>query len=182
MTEVKRRRVHTRSIQVEAYLREDELWDLVATIRDVKQKDFPLEVGVCKAGAPFHEMQLTITIDRTMNIVAAAAGTTAAPFMGACDTFPEVYQKLVGLNLLQGFRAAVRERLGGNRGCTHITELAGVLPTVAIQSFAGEVFRPDRGPEGSMPLHLDRCHALRLDGPVVLRRYPRWYTGKGDKP
>jgi len=29
--------------------------------------------------------------------------------------------RLVGLNLMKGFRQAVKERLGGVQGCTHIT-------------------------------------------------------------
>jgi hypothetical protein len=177
MSQAARHLVHTRSIQVEAYLRDDKLWDLVATVRDVKEKDVPLEGGVRRAGEAFHDMELTVTIDPRMEIVAARASTKAGPFMGDCDSFPEAYQQLVGLNLLQGFRAAVRERLGGNQGCTHITELAGVLPTAAIQAFSGEMTRPDRI-DGSMPKHLDRCRALRLDGPVVARLYPRWAQNK----
>jgi succinyl-CoA synthetase beta subunit len=88
--------------------------------------------------------------------------------MGTCDSFPEIYQKLVGLSLLQGFREAVAKRLGGTQGCTHITELAGVLPTVAIQAFAGEIVHLEPNSE-KLPLQLDRCRALRLDGPVVAR-------------
>ena len=174
-----RRLVHTRSIQVQAYLRDDALWDLVATVRDVKECDFPVDSGIRRAGEPFHSMELTLTIDARMQILAARAKTFAAPYEGECDTFQEVYARLVGLNLLQGFRAAVRERLGGVEGCTHINELAGVLPTAAIQAFVGEVPRPDRI-EGAQPRHLDRCHALRTDGPIVAKYYPRWYRNKGE--
>jgi hypothetical protein len=177
MPQVQRRLVHTRSIRFEAYQREDRLWDFVASVQDVKTRDFPLENGTRSAGDPFHDMRITVTIDATMTIVAVEAVTIAAPFMGACDTFSQVYQKLVGLNLLLRFRAAVRERVGGNQGCTHVSELAALLPTVAIQAFSGEMPRPDRGPD-AMPLQLDRCHALRLDGPVVARLYPRWYINK----
>jgi hypothetical protein len=43
MPQVNRRLVHTRSIHVDAYARDDKLWDLVATIQDVKQRDLKLE-------------------------------------------------------------------------------------------------------------------------------------------
>jgi hypothetical protein len=173
MPHVNRRLVHTRSIRVDAYARDDKHWDLVASIQDVKPADLQLEAHVCPAGQPVHEMQLTVRIDLRMQIVAVQAKTIAAPYQGHCDSFPEVYQSLVGLNLLQGFHAAVRERLGGTQGCTHITELASVLPTVAIQAFAGEVVQLKLDSE-KMPKQLDRCRALRLDGPVVARLYPRW--------
>jgi hypothetical protein len=184
MTDVSRRLVHTRSIRVDAYLRDDALWDLVATIRDVKQRDLEIDGRVTPAGAPVHDMELTVTINPFLQIVAAQARTLSAPYKGACDVFPEAYEKLVGLNLVQGFRAAVRERLGGTMGCTHITELCSVLPTAAIQAFAGEVLRVDPQSE-TMPMQLDRCRALRRDGPVVARLYPRWHRAtdphEGDK-
>lgn len=176
MTSATRRLVHSRSIQVDAYQRDDGLWDLAATIRDVKTRDLELEDGVRRAGEPLHDMALTVTIDAGMQIVAVDAATNAAPFNGTCKEVPAVYQSLVGLNLLMRFRNAVRERVGGNRGCTHISELAAILPTVAIQAFAGHVRRPDRTDDDTMPLHLDRCRALRLDGPVVRKHYPRWYV------
>ncbi len=177
MPSLARRLVHTRTISVEGYARDDGLWDLVASLRDVKSKDFELRRGTLPANEALHHMQLTVTVDRGMNIVDASARTLAAPFMGECETFPDVYKQLIGLNLMQGFRAAVRERLGGNKACTHITELAGVLPTVAIQSFAGEVpMQPKSG--DVMPLQLDGCRALRLDGPIVAKYHPRWYRDK----
>lgn len=174
MTDVSRKLVHTRSIRVDAYLRDDALWDLVATIRDVKQRDLAFDGRVTPAGAPVHDMELTVTINPFLQIVAARARTLAAPYMGSCDAFPEAYEKLVGLNLVHGFRAEVRERLGGVLGCTHITELCSVLPTAAIQAFAGEVLPVDAD-SVTMPMQLDRCRALRRDGAVVARLYPRWH-------
>jgi hypothetical protein len=170
---VNRRRVHTRSITVEAWRRDDECWDLVAHIRDTKDRPLPLEARTLEPGEPLHDMELTVTIDGAMNVVAAGATTRAAPYPDACLGFGDVYGELVGLNLLKGFRAGVRERVGARDGCTHVTELAAVLPTVAIQAFANEVSRPDRA-TGTMPRHLDGCRALRRDGAVVARLYPQW--------
>jgi hypothetical protein len=102
------------------------------------------------------------------------------------------YRKLVGLNLLQDFRKHLMARLGGVHGCTHITELATVLPTAAVQAFAGEVFKTrdaahqgleagEKRAEEKQPWQLDRCHALRTDGPTVAQFYPRWYRSKKQK-
>ena len=69
-------------------------------------------------------------------------------------------------------------------GCSHITELAKVLPTAAVQAFADEVFKTrDTAYEAHheddvKPWQLDRCHALRSDGPAVEKFYPRWYEPK----
>ncbi|MEP6607800.1 MAG: DUF2889 domain-containing protein [Burkholderiaceae bacterium] len=173
-----RRHVHTRSIKVDAYAREDGLWDLEAVLTDTKARDFVLATGLRPAGEPVHDMLLTVTIDAQFNVLAAEVNSRAVPYPQHCGTIAPEYSKLIGLNLLQNFRKSAAARLGGVKGCTHLTELSGVLPTVAIQAFAGEVFRSHETPSDAgeaRPAQLDRCHALRLDGPAVAQFYPRWY-------
>jgi Protein of unknown function (DUF2889) len=197
-----RRLVHQRSIRVEAYARADGLWDVEATLVDTKAKDFRLATGVRTAGDPVHEMSLRVTVDTKLNVIDAAARTSRMPYPGHCDRIAPDYRKLIGLNLSRNFFLRARELLGGTSGCTHLTELAAVLPTATIQAFAGEVYQPsDRSSEPSgessgkssdnaapdsvaqqRPFQLDRCHALRTDGPAVASFYPRWYTGAKPVP
>ncbi len=173
---VPRRLVHRRSIAVECYARDDGLWDLQATLRDVKTRDIVLSEQVRPAGVPVHDMLLVVTIDSGFNIVRASSHTLASPY-AACGDHDDAYAALVGLNLLRNFRSAVRERLGGVLGCTHLTELTQVLPTAAVQGLAGLVqwdMPQAAGREPGMPFQLNHCHALRLDGPTVARFYPQW--------
>lgn len=176
-----RRHVHTRSIRVDAYARDDGLWDLEAVLTDTKYRDFPLATGVRKAGDPVHEMVLAVTIDTGMTIVAARAESRWMPYPGHCNAIVDDYGKLVGLNLLQDFRRQLQARLGGVLGCSHITELAKVLPTAAVQAFADEVFKTRdtaydaHHEDDTRPWQLDRCHALRSDSAAVRQFYPRWY-------
>ena len=107
-------------------------------------------------------------------MVDVAAHSLAVPYPGQCEAITPAYKKLMGLNLLKGFRAAVRERLGGIDGCTHLSELAAVVPTAAIQAFAGE--RAHLRSAEEKPFQLDHCHALRTDGDAVRQFYPRWYV------
>ena len=81
---------------------------------------------------------------------------------------------------MQGFRRAVQERLGGVRGCTHLTELSQLLPTAIVQAFAGDVIDTQEPALGAaQPFQIDRCHALRSDGDVVALHYPRWFRPAG---
>jgi hypothetical protein len=179
-----RRHVHTRSLRVDAYVRDDGLWDLEAVLTDTKSRDFPLATGLRKAGDPVHDMVLTVTIDTKFNVVAAHAESRRVPYPGHCDSIGPQYNKLVGLNLLQDFRKHVHARLGGVHGCSHITELVGILPTAAVQAFVGEVFEHrDAAYEGHQedehkPWQIDRCHALKSDSPAVAQFYPRWHQPK----
>ncbi|WP_322994887.1 DUF2889 domain-containing protein [Castellaniella sp.] len=173
-----RQPMHTRSIRVQAYSREDGLWDLDAELIDTKAYDFPLRSGeVHPAGAPIHHMHLRVTIDTQLTITDAQVAYDAAPYGDFCSAIAPDYRRLIGLNLLKQFRHQVRERFGRAAGCTHVTELTSVLPTVAIQSMVGQ---QRRLPADQRPFQLDGCHALRVDGPVVREHYPSWYVPPGD--
>lgn len=175
---------HRRSIDVQIFARDDGLWEVDARLIDVKTRDLPMAAGLRPAGTPLHEMLLRLVIDTRLNILAAGAQTLWMPYPDHCDAYErpdgsDIYTRLVGLNLLKGFRAAVKERLGGAQGCTHITEMCQVLPTAVIQAFAGEVLDTREGSaDGAPPFQIDRCHALRSDGEAVRLHYPKWYRAR----
>lgn len=171
-----RRLMHSRATLVQVYAREDGLFDVEAELRDTKTRDMQLSAGIRKAGEPVHDMLLHLVVDRQLNIIEARSDTRAMPYPGHCDQHGDVYARLKGMNLLKGFRAAVKQQLSGDRGCTHLTELCQILPTAVIQAFAGDVIDTREGSaDGQPPFQLDRCHALRRDGAVVQAHYPRWY-------
>jgi hypothetical protein len=118
-------------------------------------------------------MWLRITVDRNLVIVDAAAAMDAMPYVDHCDKIVPAYRKLVGLAIRPGYHRQVLELLGGIRGCTHITEMAGALATAAFQTMAGQRLQDP----GKKPFQLDRCHALDATKPAVAKYYPRWYTG-----
>jgi hypothetical protein len=170
---------HRRNIDVQIYSRGGGLWEVDAHITDVRSRDTKMSFGVLPAGQPIHDMLLRLVVDERFNILEAGAQTTAMPYRGECDSYGDLYSRLVGLNLMKGFRHAVKERLGGVQGCTHVTELGQVLPTAVVQAFAGVVLDTRGEHEGSQqPFQIDRCHALRSDGEVVRNIYPRWYRAK----
>jgi hypothetical protein len=164
---------HSRRLDVQVYARGDGLWEVDATISDTKTRDARMAASLRPAGEPIHDMLLRLVVDERFNIVEAGAQTRAMPYPDLCNAYGDAYGRLVGLNLMQGFRAALRERVGGVVGCTHITELAQVLPTAVVQAFAGEVL-DTRGDGAERPFQIDRCHALRADGEAVRLYYPRW--------
>ncbi|MGK2898467.1 MAG: DUF2889 domain-containing protein [Burkholderiaceae bacterium] len=172
---------HRRSIDVQIYARGDGLWEVDAHITDVRPTETHLITGTLPAGQPLHDMLLRIVVDERFNVVEAGAQTTAMPYRGVCDNYGDAYGRLVGLNLMKGFRQAVRERLGGAHGCTHVTELTQILPTAVVQAFAGQVIDTRGDAESSSrPFQIDRCHALKADGAIVETHYPRWYRGRRD--
>jgi hypothetical protein len=176
ISEVERELTHTRRVRYEGYKRSDGLWDIEAHLTDVKNHDFRLKTGVRRAGQAVHDMWLRVTIDRSFTIVAAEASSETVPYPGGCETIAPAYRALVGLSLIKDFRRKTRELLGGVRGCTHLTEMLGGLPTAAIQTFAGEM--PEESDDGRKPFQLDQCHALETSSQTVKQWYPKWHRTK----
>ncbi|MCK9989728.1 MAG: DUF2889 domain-containing protein [Rugosibacter sp.] len=180
-TSAPRKLVHTRRVDIQCWYREDGLLDMEACMVDLKEKDYPLppSLDVRLKGQPLHDMRVRLTIDQEMTIHDVVVSSDAVPYPGGCDTIAPVYQQLIGLSLMKGFRRAVMERFGGVRGCSHITELLGALPTAAFQTMAsvqrekGVVDWDDR--IDTQPAQLDHCHALEISTETVRQFYPRWY-------
>lgn len=169
-----RQPLHHRDIIVRGYRRDDGKFDIEGHLHDTKEIDFKVASGQRNAGDSLHSMWLRITIDRTLTIVDAEAATDAMPYVGYCDQIAPDYKKLIGLAIRPGFSGRVKELLGGTNGCTHITDLIGVVATTAFQTIAGQGMQAS----GAKPFQLDRCHALALSAPAVARYYPEWYTGR----
>lgn len=170
---VPREPLHRRAIEIQGYKREDGLYDIEGHLVDTKPYDFKLAAGLRPAGEPIHDMWLRITVDRSLTIVDAAAAMDAMPYVDHCDRIVPAYRLLVGLAIRAGYQQRVKELLGGVRGCTHITELAGALATAAFQTMAGQRLQPP----DQRPFQIGRCHALAETAPAVGRYYPKWYRG-----
>jgi hypothetical protein len=182
-TPVSRRALrHTRAIDIQAFAREDGLWDLDAHITDIKVHDTLLASGLRQGGQPLHDLWLRITVDKQLTIVDAEAVSDAVPYPGFCNTIGPAYKALIGLNLMKGFRQELKARLSGIAGCTHLTELAQILPTAAVQAYANDVWptydKASATQSKEKPFQLDKCHALRTDGGAVIEFYPSWVAAK----
>jgi hypothetical protein len=179
-----RQLMHRRTFTYEVYEREDGLWEIDAQIQDHKAHDITVANQSRPVGKALHDMVLRLTLDNTLTIVAVEAKTIAAPYNELCQTINSAYEKMVGLNVIMSFRARLKERFADTAGCTHITELANAVPTVAIQGIGVVLaLRARKSVEasddafGSKPFQLDKCHALASDAQAVALYYPKWYTG-----
>lgn len=174
---VARRQMHLRQVESCAFQRDDGLWDLEITLMDRKPFTFPGGSRDHPAGTPIHHLGLRVTVDTKGRVLQAGAVMRAVPYEETCPGVAAAYGQLVGLELFEGFRAEVKRRLAGRAGCSHLSELAAMLPTLAVQAFAG-VVEPvrDDGSHGERPKYLDRCHGLSVEGEAVRRYFPRWYV------
>lgn len=170
-----REHLHTRDIDLKGYRREDGLWDIEAHLTDTKTYGFPnRDRGTIEAGEAIHDMWLRVTVDGGLTIRAVEAATDSSPFE-VCGAITPAFEKLEGLTIGPGWQREARRLVGGVHGCTHLFELLGPIATIAFQTM---VRSSTPGEKKKKPRHLDTCHALSTDGPVVKAHYPEFYTGE----
>ena len=172
-----RERLHLRRVSYEGFRRDDGLFDIEAHITDHKDRDYKLAMGTRSKDIPVHNMWARVTIDRRFEVIDIEAVTDEMPYPGQCNRIGPEYKKLIGSNLLKGFRKSIAENMGGVKGCTHLSELLGYLPTAAVQTFAG-IKNEAETVDGKKPFQLDSCHALATNTETVRVYYPKWFAGE----
>lgn len=169
---------HTRNIRCRGYLRDDGHYDIEAEMEDLSAEASSMPFVELPAGGTLHLMTIAMTLDADMVIQHIEARTHTAPTPD-CAAINAAYAALKGVRIGTGFRQEVKTRLGGVRGCTHLTDLLGPLATTALQT-AMSVQR-DAVPwrtriEGDQPLPrpwiIGTCHAYRLDGEAARVIWP----------
>ena len=172
-----RERLHRRGVSYEGFRRDDGLFDIEAHITDHKDRDYKLAMGTRSKDIPVHNMWARVTIDRRFEVIDIEAVTDEMPYPGECNRIGPEYKKLIGSNLLKGFRKSIADNMGGVKGCTHLSELLGYLPTAAVQTFAGIKNEAD-SVDGKKPFQLDSCHALATNTETVRVYYPKWFVAE----
>jgi hypothetical protein len=165
--------VHTRSIVCRSFRRADGGMDIDARFIDTRPFAYHSEFrGDCPPGAALHHMQLRVTLDRQRHVQALQSAMPGTPYTG-CAEVNANFQRVVGLSMGRGFRKALRERLGGVKGCTHMLALLEAVAAAAVQAFASNAHLPV--PAGQpAPVRVfqrqalqDSCWSYRSDGPVM---------------
>jgi hypothetical protein len=179
-----REHLHTRSVSYTGYKRDDGLWDIEGHLTDTKT--YPIDNSwrnKIEVGEPLHEMLIRVTVNDDLLIKDIEAVTENSPFE-MCPNITPNYKALIGVVIGAGWRSAIRQKVGGTAGCTHITELLFPLATAAIQTImpmkskAGKnKISSNKESDSERPFVLNTCHAWATDSPVVKKHEPDYYTG-----
>ncbi|MFT8244174.1 DUF2889 domain-containing protein [Roseomonas sp. BN140053] len=173
---VPRAPLHRRQIELQGFQREDGLFDIEAWLTDTKSYAMEnRDRGSIAPGEPLHGMGLRLTVDETLLIVNCEAATDFSPY-SICPRAAPNFGRLAGLRIGKGFTQAVKERVGGVEGCTHLRELLGQMATVAFQTVAALRMRREResgeAKQAAASRLLGTCLAYAPDSPVTRARFP----------
>ena len=168
-----RRPVHLRRIECAGFARDDGLFDIEGTLIDTKPDQLVLPERTVPANAPIHHMTLRMTVGRDFVIHDVLARSVDVPYE-VCGHIAPAYRSLIGERIEAGFTQKVKRMFRGVAGCSHLTELLPVMATTAFQIIWSDVDNFDSTAVGNGRTRgspLGGCHALRLDGEVVLRYF-----------
>jgi hypothetical protein len=130
-------------------------------------------------GDVIHHMEVTLSVTWPDLAVSAIDGEMRTfPHAGVCpDALPPL-QGLVGVTVGRGFTRAVNERIGRERGCTHVAALILAMgPVVRQGAGAAFGFAAPGDPNGT-PWFVNSCQAWREDGPL----HRAWRAGEMHRP
>ncbi|MBT3331014.1 MAG: DUF2889 domain-containing protein [Rhodospirillaceae bacterium] len=168
---------HTRNLELKAYQREDELWDIEGHITDLKEADYSMLDNERTADQPVHDMWLRLTIDTDLVVQEAEAQMDIGAHIPCPKAAPN-YSRLKGLKMGPGWNKAVRERLGGVMGCTHLNEMLAQMATTAMQSLFEVVENMQDQGDGRYYLSpglRNSCYAYALNSTYVRDYFPDFY-------
>jgi hypothetical protein len=174
-----RQHLHTRAIELRGYAREDGLYDIEAHLVDTKSYAFENRFrGSIQPGEALHGMWVRLTVGEDMVIRACEAASDFTPYE-ICPQAAPNFAALAGVTIGPGFSRAVKERVGGIQGCTHLREVLGQMATVAFQTIgpmkwrraaaerAAAIARGESPPPARRAVPIGTCLAYAPDSPVV---------------
>ena len=174
-----REEIYFRHVNYTGYRRAGTLWDIEGHMKDLRTFDFPCvdRGGLIRAGEPFHEMLLRLTVDDDLIIHGIEAKVENSPFR-ICPCAEAIFQNLKGLKIEHGFVKEARSRVPAKLCCTHLFDLVLGAAACAFQTIAQ--VRLIKYCLGAKPEMINGCLAWDSTGDVVKREWPQYYAG-GDK-
>ncbi len=171
--------IHTRTIDINAYQRDDGHIDIEGHLIDVKPFPHHLTDTHREANEPVHDMWLRFTIDDALKIVGAEAVLDRGAHT-ICHFVEPNFKALAGLTIGPGLNKRIHERVGHGDGCTHLVAMAAQMASAALQAVwtsRSKSRDPQEKSEWDLEAsgQLNSCYAYRPDSAFVRDYFPDSY-------
>ena len=163
--------VHTRKIDIQTFETGPGAIVVEGTLKDDRLfATFPMAGDRRPPGIVHH---LTIRLHVTgpdLTIEGVEVEMPTVPRKDCHDTQSSLDQ-IRGMRIAAGFTEAVKARIGGAAGCTHLTALLLAMAPAAVQGFWAAASRKAIDPalygDRAVTLLTDTCRVWRRDGPLL---------------
>ncbi len=172
-------KIHTRNISLSTYPANDNCVIVEGILKDDRTVGIYLATGEKKPPGTIHQMIIRMLIGPPgMTIQDVEVEMVDVPRTQCFETVESV-KRIKGLKVKSGFTAKVKELMGGNKGCAHMTTLITSMAHEVIQGYytfftqnneniAGNKTSSDYK-KGINSFLQDTCHVWRKGGPLITR-------------
>lgn len=171
---ITREEMHHRRLDFRGYRRSDGQFEVRAHLTDRKPVDFtpPGDSRIVPAGAPVHDLGVTVVFDRSMVITRIGTFIASHPYR-QCPGGGDTLQAMVGVSIGAGWNRAIRERLPSCDTCTHLREILPPLASAAYQTMTIErLHLVDARDRDGNPVKIDSCYAYGRNRELVAGLWP----------
>jgi len=165
--------VHERKMDLRTYPLDDNRIIIEGWLRDERLMSGFHWDGRPRPPGVVHWMGVRLLIgDWPLTILEAEAEMPTVPHE-LCPTVLDGVKKLVGLSIASGYSNQIRRRLGGIKGCAHLTQLILAMGPAALHGLWAHLSRQPRPVPRSLeeisglPYLINSCQLWREDGPFV---------------
>ncbi len=166
--------LHGRTIEMKTYALDEDTILIEGWLREDRFHGVYDITGEAIAKGPVHHMAIRLMVGGApLAILDAEAEMEQVPLEFCRDTL-ETIKKIIGLEISAGFQKKVRARMGGEKGCAHLTHLLTVMSQAAFQGYVAHKRKHQLPVPGSLEevegleYLLGSCRAWREDGPKVM--------------
>ncbi len=164
---------HSRSIEMKSYVLDDDCILVEGWLREDRFQPVYALTGEKIEPGPVHHMAIRLKLGSAPPTILDAEAEMVHVPLEFCRGTLETINNVIGLEIRAGFKKKVREMMGGEQGCVHLTHLLTVMSQAAFQGHVAHK-RKNRKP---LPASLDvvegldvllgSCRAWRRGGPKV---------------
>lgn len=165
--------VHERRLEFRSYPVDDDRLVVEGWLRDERLVPGFHWNGHPRAAGVIHHICVRILVGGwPLSILEAEAEMPDIPHE-LCPTTLDSVQRIVGLSIISGFSEKVRTRLGGIKGCTHMTALIIAMGPAALHGYWTQRSREKRPAPHSfdevpgLAAVINSCALWKEDGPLM---------------
>lgn len=165
--------IHTRKISLATYPAKNNGIIVEGTLKDDRSVGVYVATGEKKPPGTIHHMLVRLLIGKPGLTIQDVEVEMITYPRDECFETRESLERLKGLQIQSGFTANVKELIGGNKGCAHLTTLVNSMAQEAVQGFYTFIAKNAEGSKakknktGFSSFITDTCYVWRKDGPVL---------------
>ena len=174
----RQKKIHTRRIDMATYEHGNQSIIVEGTLHDERLMDSFLPIGQKVPPGTIHHMVIRLQVGPPGLVIQDIDVEMPTAPRNECQGARDSLQPLIGMPIVAGFTARVKELVGGAKGCAHLVALLSTMAPAAVQGAWAAMSRKPIDPK-HLPTEIDRikntCMLWRTDGPFM-REYEKNYS------